>query len=187
MSRIRTGEGRTSMDANMPLRTELGKSPADLRVHGGRVDAAASLYPSAPQPWIDLSTGINPVAWPVPQIALERYQRLPLRSEISEMLDAAAEFYGLPTNAEIVPVPGSEIAIRLLPRVLSPERVCILTPTYGSHSAAWGQAGAQVQELRELPNPESGDLETLDLVNPNNPDGRVLPCGELAAFAKIWT
>ena len=29
-----------------------------LRIHGGRIDLAASLYPSAPQPWIDLSTGI---------------------------------------------------------------------------------------------------------------------------------
>jgi cobalamin biosynthesis protein CobC len=174
------------MDANMRLRNELGKSPADLRIHGGRVDAAASLYPSAPQPWIDLSTGINPVAWPVPQIALERYQRLPLKSEISEMLDAAADFYGLPTNAEIVPVPGSEIAIRLLPRVLSSEQVGILTPTYGSHAAAWGEAGAKVRELTGLPDSNSSDLETLVLVNPNNPDGRVLPLSELSGFAKIW-
>src|ERR1700754_4432226 len=130
MSRIRTGEGRTSMKANMRLRNELGKSSADLRIHGGRVDAAARLYPSAPQPWIDLSTGINPIAWPVPQIALARYQRLPLRNEISAMVDAAADFYGLPANAEIVPVPGSEIAIRLLPRLLPPGRAGILSPTY---------------------------------------------------------
>src|SRR6201999_3870658 len=172
MSRMRMGEGGAGMDGNMRLRNEVGKSVADLRMHGGRIDAAASLYPSAPQPWIDLSTGINPMAWPVPQIALERYQRLPLKSEISEMLDAAADFYGLPTNAEIVPVPGSEIAIRLLPRVLSSEQVGILTPTYGSHVAAWGEAGAKVLELTGLPNPGRSDLETLVLVNPNNPNGR---------------
>jgi cobalamin biosynthesis protein CobC len=175
------------MDANMRLRNELGKSPADLRIHGGRVDAAASLYPSAPQPWIDLSTGINPLAWPVPQIALERYQRLPLKSEISEMLDAVADFYGLPANAEIVPVPGSEIAIRLLPRVLSTGRVGILTPTYGSHAAAWGEAGAKVLELAELPDRKRDDLQTIVVVNPNNPDGRVLPFSELSGFAKIWS
>jgi cobalamin biosynthetic protein CobC len=175
------------MDDNMRLQSELGKSADDLRVHGGRIDAAARLYPSAPQPWIDLSTGINPMAWPVPQIALALYQRLPLRSEISAMVDAAADFYGLPANAEIVPVPGSEIAIRLLPRLLPPGRVGILTPTYGSHAAAWREVGAEVLELTELPDPGSGDLEHLVVVNPNNPDGRVLPCAELAAFAKIWT
>jgi cobalamin biosynthetic protein CobC len=173
------------MDVNMRLRNELGKSRTDLRIHGGRVDAAASLYPLAPQPWIDLSTGINPVAWPVPQIALERYQRLPLRSEISEMLAAAGDFYGLPANAEIVPVPGSEIAIRMLPRMLLSERVGILTPTYGSHAAAWGEAGAKVRELTELPDPRRSDLETIVVVNPNNPDGRELPFAELSAFAKI--
>lgn len=175
------------MDGNMRLRSELGKSADDLLVHGGRIDAAARLYPSAPQPWIDLSTGINPIAWPVPQIALARYQRLPLASEISAMVSAAAEFYGLPANAEIVPVPGSEIAIRLLPRLLLSRRVGILTPTYGSHAAAWREAGAEVLELTGLPDPRSSDFETVVVINPNNPDGCVLPCAELAAFAKVWT
>jgi cobalamin biosynthetic protein CobC len=175
------------MDGNMRSRNELGKSAADLRVHGGRIDTVASLYPSAPQPWIDLSTGINPIAWPVPQIALTRYQRLPLTREISEMIQAAAGFYGLPANAEIVPVPGSEIAIRLLPRLLPARRVGVLSPTYGSHTAAWSEAGTEVIELGGLPDPKSGDLETLVVVNPNNPDGRVLPFTELAAFAKVWT
>jgi cobalamin biosynthesis protein CobC len=180
------GEGGASMDGNMRLHNELGKS-ADLRVHGGRIDVAASLYPAAPQPWIDLSTGINPIAWPVPQIAIERYQRLPLASETSALTDAAADFYGLPANARIVPVPGSEIAIRLVPRLMRSERVGILTPTYGSHPAAWREAGAEVLELMALPDPERTALETLVIVNPNNPDGRVLPGAELANFANVWT
>lgn len=187
MSRIRTGESGADMDGNMRLRNELGKSAADLRVHGGRIDVVASVYSSAPQPWIDLSTGINPVAWPVPQIALARYQRLPLKRDISEMLDAAAGFYGLPANAEIVPVPGSELAIRLLPRLLPSRRVGILAPTYGSHAVAWSGTGAGVLELAELPDPTSSDLETLVVVNPNNPDGRVLSYAELAGFAEVWS
>jgi cobalamin biosynthetic protein CobC len=174
------------MDGNMRLQGELGKSADDLQVHGGRIDAAARLYPAAPQPWIDLSTGINPLAWPVPQITLLRYQRLPLASEISDMVDAAAEFYGLPANAEIVPVPGSEIGIRLLPRLLPSGRVGLLAPTYGSHAAAWRESGAEVLELTALPDLESRDLETLVVVNPNNPDGRLLPGAELATFAKLW-
>ena len=175
------------MGGNMRLQDEPGKPVDNLRVHGGRIDAAARLYPLAPRPWIDLSTGINPLGWPVPQIALARYQRLPLASEISDMVEAAAGFYGLPANAEIVPVPGSEIAIRLLPRLLPSGRVGILSPTYGSHAAAWREAGAEVLELTALPDPTSRDLETLVVVNPNNPDGRRLSCAELTAFARIWT
>ena len=36
---------------------------------------------------------------------------------MARMTAAAAEAYGFPANAAIVPVPGSEIAIRLLPRM----------------------------------------------------------------------
>ena len=175
------------MGGNMRLQNELGKPADDLRVHGGRIDAAARLYPSAPRPWIDLSTGINPLAWPVPQIALARYQRLPLKSELSAMVEAAAGFYGLPANAEIVPVPGSELAIRLLPRLLPSGRVGILTPTYGTHAAAWREAGSDVFELAGLPDAENSNLATLVVVNPNNPDGRLLPCAELTTFANVWT
>jgi cobalamin biosynthetic protein CobC len=175
------------MNCNMRLRDEIGKSAAELRVHGGRIDAAALLYPSAPQPWIDLSTGINPVPWPVPQMPLVLYQRLPLAGDIARMTEAAVDGYGLPANAAMVPVPGSEIAIRLLPRMLGAGRVGILAPTYGSHAAAWRDAGAEVQELAALPDPDIHDLETLIVVNPNNPDGRVVARADLAAFAQSWT
>jgi cobalamin biosynthetic protein CobC len=159
---------------------------AGLRIHGGRIDAAAQLYPSAPQPWIDLSTGINPVAYPVPQISLALYQRLPLAREIASMTEAAIGSYGLPEKAAIVPVPGSEIAIRLLPRLIGAGRVGILSPTYGSHEAAWREADAEVYQIDALPNPHADDLDTVIVVNPNNPDGRAIAQGDLAAFAAAW-
>ena len=171
----------------MHLKDESGETAAELRIHGGRIDTAALLYPSAPQPWIDLSTGINPVAWPVPRIPLARYQRLPLVREMAQMTAAAAEAYGLPANAAMVPVSGSELAIRLLPRMIGVGRVGILTPTYGSHAAAWRDAGAEVQELAALPDPNVHDLQTLIVVNPNNPDGRAIARDDLAAFAQAWT
>jgi cobalamin biosynthetic protein CobC len=175
------------MDGNMRMRKEIGELAAALRIHGGRIDAAAQLYPSAPQPWIDLSTGINPIAWPVPQIRLALYQRLPLARDIADMTAAAAEAYGLPANTAIVPVPGSEMAIRLLPRMIGAGRAGILAPTYGSYAAAWRDAGAELHELATLPDPRQHDLETLIVVNPNNPDGRVVARAELAAFAQAWT
>ncbi|WP_213772893.1 threonine-phosphate decarboxylase CobD [Bradyrhizobium sp. dw_78] len=170
----------------MHSRDEIGKV-AELRVHGGRIDIAAQTYPTAPRPWIDLSTGINPVAWPVPDIPLARYQRLPLASEIAAMTAAAANAYGLPANAAIVPISGSELAIRLLPHVIGAGRVGILAPTYGSHGAVWRDAGAEAHELAALPDAEGRGLDTLVVVNPNNPDGRTIARAELAAFARAWT
>jgi cobalamin biosynthesis protein CobC len=178
------------MDCNMHGQDGIGKGrekvDSALRVHGGRVDLAASLYPSAPKPWIDLSTGINPVPWPVGQIPLARYQRLPFASEIAELTQAAAAAYGLPANAHMMAVPGSEMAIRLLPRMIGTEPVGILAPTYGSHAQAWRESGADVHELAGLPDPDRDDCKTLIVVNPNNPDGRVIARAELAAFALQW-
>jgi cobalamin biosynthetic protein CobC len=171
----------------MHSQDEIGKMAAGLRIHGGRIDTAAQLYPKTPQPWIDLSTGINPVAWPVPPIPLARYQRLPLASEIAAMTDAAAAAYSCPSNAAIVPVSGTELAIRLMPRMAGHRRVGILAPTYGSHAATWHDAGAEVHELAALPDPEISDLQTLVVVNPNNPDGRAIARTDLASFARAWT
>ncbi len=33
--------------------------------HGGNLHDAKALFPKAPEPWIDLSTGINPDCLPV--------------------------------------------------------------------------------------------------------------------------
>ena len=171
----------------MRLRDEIGKMAAGLRIHGGRIDVAARLYPSAPSPWIDLSTGINPVAWPVPSIALASYQRLPLARDLAQMAEAAGQAYGLAAHAAILPVPGSEMAIRLLPRLIGAGRAGILAPSYGSYAAAWREAGLELHDVAALPNPNVHDLATLIVVNPNNPDGRTIARADLAAFACAWT
>lgn len=161
---------------------------AALRIHGGRVDLAAQAYPDAPRPWIDLSTGINPVAYPVPPLPPEAFARLPLAADLDHLCAAAAEAYGLPPGAVMLPTPGSEIAIRLAPRVLTetPElQLGILTPTYSSHAAAWRAAGAQIHELTALPDLDAA-LDALVIVNPNNPDGRAVDAAALAAFAQRW-
>ena len=161
---------------------------AALKVHGGRVDLAALTYPDAPRPWIDLSTGINPSAYPVPPLPPECFTRLPLAAELDALCAAAAGAYGLPDGAVMLPTPGSEIAIRLAPRVLADApgaRVGILTPTYSSHAAAWHAAGAQVHELGALPDCNAA-LDALAIVNPNNPDGRAVDAAALSRFAARW-
>jgi cobalamin biosynthetic protein CobC len=110
-----------------------------------------------------------------------------LASEIAGLAEAASTAYGLPANAAMLPVPGSELAIRLLPRMIGAGGVGILAPTYGSHATAWRGAGAEVHELAALPSPDRQDFKTLIVVNPNNPDGRTIARAELAAFAPAWT
>ena len=55
--------------------------------HGGRLHAASLRYGIPRQDWLDLSTGINPAAYPLPPIPADAWQRLP---EDDDGLAAAA-------------------------------------------------------------------------------------------------
>ena len=40
-------------------------------VHGGRLDQAIERHGGDRAKWLDLSTGINPVPWPIPEVSKE--------------------------------------------------------------------------------------------------------------------
>ncbi|MDO7926493.1 threonine-phosphate decarboxylase CobD [Pseudomonas sp. KFB-139] len=135
--------------------------------HGGRLRAAAQHYGIDRADWLDLSTGIAPWAWPIPDIAPQAWARLP---ENDDGLEAAAcAYYGAP---HLLPVPGSQAAIQALPRVRSTCRVGVLSPCYAEHAHAWRKSGFLVREVREHEVEYFLDsLDVLVVVNPNNPTG----------------
>ena len=45
--------------------------------HGGDVAAARKLFPGAPEPFLDLSAGINPHPYPFAQLRRDLFARLP--------------------------------------------------------------------------------------------------------------
>ena len=54
--------------------------------HGGDLGAIRHRFPTAPLPWIDLSTGINPVPYPVAGLPIEIWSRLPTREAEQRLL-----------------------------------------------------------------------------------------------------
>lgn len=137
--------------------------------HGGRLRAAAARHGIAEADWLDLSSGIAPWPWALPDIPVRAWARLP---ELDDGLEAAARtFYGAP---QLLPVAGSQAAIQALPRLRPVGEVGVLSPCYAEHAQAWRQAGHRVHELDEAG--VEAMLERLDvlvLVNPNNPTGRL--------------
>ncbi|MCV4261667.1 threonine-phosphate decarboxylase CobD [Pseudomonas capsici] len=135
--------------------------------HGGRLRAAAQRYGIDRADWLDLSTGIAPWAWPIPEIPAQAWARLP---ETDDGLEAAAcAYYGVP---QLLPVPGSQAAIQALPRVRSACRVGVLSPCYAEHAHAWRKSGFLVREVQEQEVDYFLDsLDVLVVVNPNNPTG----------------
>jgi cobalamin biosynthesis protein CobC len=148
--------------------------------HGGDLADVAG-EPGSETGWLDLSTGINPIPFPLPQIDPAIWARLPGRRESARLIGKAVACYGAPASDVIVAAPGSQAAIQSLPTLFESQNVAVVSPTYAEHAAAWRAAGHTVREIGTLD--ASGPGEIAIAVNPNNPDGRTLPPERLAEDA----
>lgn len=145
--------------------------------HGGDLTAARTRFPDAPEPLIDLSTGINPHAYPLPTLPPELFARLPEPAATRDLAAMAAEAYGLADPAGVVVAPGTQILLPLLASTVPPGTAAILGPTYAEHRRSAELAGHRVADARGLDELLDADLAVL--VNPNNPDGRLIRRGDL--------
>lgn len=139
-----------------------------MRDHGGNIDGAMARYGGRAGEWIDLSTGINRVAYPLPPLPPEAWTALPTRAATTALIAAARAAYGSP--AAILPVAGAQAAIQMIPRLGMPGRARVLGPTYNEHAGSLVAAGWQVTEVTDPAALAGADLAVV--VNPNNPDGR---------------
>ena len=143
------------------------------REHGGGLDAARARWGGARSDWIDLSTGINPEPYPLPDLPADAWTALPDRAARDRLEAAARAFWAVPDGAGLVAAPGASSLIARLPALAPPGRVRIALPTYNEHAAAFEMAGWTQGE---------GPVDAAIVVHPNNPDGRhhPLPCAPLA-------
>jgi cobalamin biosynthetic protein CobC len=149
--------------------------------HGGDLEAAQRLFPDAPKPFIDLSTGINPNPYPLPPLPAELFARLPDAPATARLAAAAATSYGAPSAAHVVPAPGTQILLPLVAGLVRPGRSAILSPTYNEHARAVRLAGHSVIAARE--SVALGDADLAIVTNPNSPDGRLIEREPLLALA----
>jgi cobalamin biosynthetic protein CobC len=147
--------------------------------HGGDINAARAVFPHAPEPWIDLSTGINPEPYPLPAFDPAAWMRLPSPAEIETLAEVAAVRYRARPE-QVVVAPGTQALLQWLPRLYPAARVAIPGPTYGGHASAWRLGGAEVVESLV-------EATHAVVVNPNNPDGRRTPLPALRALAERLT
>lgn len=150
--------------------------------HGGDLASARRLFPDAPEPFIDLSTGINPEPYPIPPLPPEIFTRLPDADRLAELERIAALRYRAAPEAAIVATPGTQALIQLLPRLHPAKSVGILGFTYGEYERVWRAAGVSAQVAEDLDGLSACDIAII--VNPNNPDGRLVPAADLAALAR---
>ncbi len=135
-----------------------------VRDHGGGLDAAIAAYGGARDDWLDLSTGVNPVPYPVGEIGAEAWTALPDSAAMRRLSKAARAFWSIPDTAELVVAGGASALIAQMPNVWPGSTVTIPRPTYNEHAAAFEAQGWIVQS--------DGPAAVRVLVHPNNPDGR---------------
>lgn len=137
--------------------------------HGGRLRLAAEQYDIPLPDWLDLSTGINPDAYPVQAIDPACWQRLPEDDDGLEA--AAAAYYG---NNRLLALPGSQAAIQALPQLFRPGFLACVAPLYQEHPHAWERAGHKLRKLPTLQRALAATTPNVLLCNPNNPTASTL-------------
>ncbi|MEM8980410.1 MAG: threonine-phosphate decarboxylase [Pseudomonadota bacterium] len=146
------------------------------RDHGGGLDAAIAAYGGTRERWIDLSTGINPVPYPLPDLRAEAWTALPDQAAMDHLIKAARRFWNIPKAAAVLPVPGVSIAIAMMPQITGAQSLTIQERTYNEHAAAYVAVGAKLTPKASV----------AIHIHPNNPTGQFCTEGNLQLEQHDW-
>ena len=158
------------------MTTLSNKAPAVL-VHGGRLKQMAELYQIPTKKWLDLSTGISPTSYPIPEIPQVIWQQLPQPSK--SLLEAARRYYG---TKNITATSGSQAIIARLPYLFQnhmqscKDNIDVWLPRVGykEHEKSWCDAGFNIKQYYQLPScDELTQHAIVVVINPNNPTGQL--------------
>jgi len=143
-------------------------------LHGGQLSRVAKQYQIPEDKWCDLSTGIAPFSYLIPNIPDKYWQELPTISQ--RFVDVAKDYY----QAKYCwPLAGSQQLIEKLPQLWEKKinddvsqikrHVYLPQVGYKEHQQAWCKAGYQLHFYqKELPT-EIQINSVVVVINPNNP------------------
>ena len=177
----------TALPSQAGLLPSASTGDLEAPLHGGDVRAASQRYGIAMEHWLDLSTGINPDAYPVPAIPDRYFRHLPDKYN-SDLIAAAKQYYRC---ANLVPAAGSQRVIELLPTLRPHCRVAIPDTGYQEHHYHWQRCGHSVvfynswQPEQLTQKIHAGDVDVVVLINPCNPTAAMLDRGQVEHWRKL--
>jgi cobalamin biosynthetic protein CobC len=149
-------------------------------VHGGLLANVALEFGLDDKGWLDLSTGISPVSYPVPNIPAAVWRELP--NPTQALKRAANAYYGA---SDILVTSGSQNVIQVLPKLwhfkpASQTKVLVPEVGYKEHEKSWIDNGFLVVRYRQIPKVEELEENSiLVIINPNNPSGQLVKLATL--------
>lgn len=162
-------------------------------IHGGQLQKQIEKYQIPAEQWLDLSTGISPTSYPIPEIPQSVWQQLPQPQ--ASLITAAKSYYGA---QNIMATSGSQAVIKQLPQIFTThlaelnnefkqQQVDVWLPRVGykEHEKAWQDNAFNVKQYDELPS--AAELTPhciIVVINPNNPTGRLYTKAEMQALLK---
>ncbi|KUY73719.1 threonine-phosphate decarboxylase CobD [Burkholderia sp. RF4-BP95] len=154
---------------------------SDARIpHGGNLHEAARRHGIPYDAWLDLSTGINPVGYPVPPVPADAWRRLP--DDDDTLAACASGYYHAPDAAHVLPVAGSQAAIRALPALLPTGDAGVAALAYGEYAPAFARHGHRVVALDIGADVLPASLRHVIVGNPNNPTAEFVPADRLLGW-----
>jgi len=159
-----------------------------ISAHGGDLVSASAQYHIDINQWIDLSTGINPIAYP---IELEEYSFQQLPYIRPEFIEASANYY---RSSQFLAVTGTQAAIQQLPKLLADFPVLLPKVGYQEHAKYWQEKTTEIKyydsNTKDILCGQIDKLlavnaeQHLVIINPNNPTGVLLEKEQLLNWAK---
>jgi cobalamin biosynthetic protein CobC len=160
----------------MPHKENKNETTVSL-VHGGQLNQMASRYHRPIEKWLDLSTGISPISYPIPYIPQEIWQQLPQTSD--RLVEVAKRYYG---TESISVTSGSQAVIARLPslylkfvkKLAINIDVWLPEVGYKEHEKSWRDSNFNIKKYNSLPSTESlAENAIVVVINPNNPTGEL--------------
>lgn len=161
-----------------------------LIIHGGDLGAASLEFAIAEEDWIDLSTGINPRAYPFDELPLSAFSRLPYLEH--QFLRAAESYY---VGKNFLATSGSQAVIQNLYHVLAPYPLIVPSIGYQEYRFQWQGHGGDTVDYPSLDTElafsfiqqalSKNAKQHLVLIQPNNPSGILFSAKQIAELAAM--
>jgi len=156
-------------------------------IHGGQLQQVAQQYNIPIEQWLDLSTGIAPLSYPIPPIMENVWQNLPQHNP--ELITNAKHYYQC---KNVTVTNGSQAIIKVLPALWqqkNSDSKHVYLPEFGykEHAQAWRQAGYQLHFYSDNLPPENNIISNsvLVIINPNNPTGKLFKRKTLVQYQQL--